>query len=201
MTKIIAIALLTFLVFTPTAYAQSTNIKNATFAGGCFWCMEGPFDEVKGVVSTTSGYIGGKVDNPNYGQVSRGETGHAEAVQIKYDANKVSYQKLLDIFWINIDPTVKNRQFCDKGSQYRTGIFYHDSKQQELALASKEKAERKLKAKVFTEVVSAKKFYPAEDYHQDYYIKNPLRYKYYRFACGRDQRLEEIWGKSATQTH
>ena len=192
MKKIIAIILFIFLIFTPTAKAQT--IEKATFAGGCFWCMEPPFDKVEGVISTTSGYIGGKVNNPSYKQVSAGKTGHAESVEIKYDADKVTYQQLLDIFWKNIDPTVKNRQFCDIGNQYRTAIFYHDDRQQQLAQSSKERVQQQLKTNIFTEIVSAGKFYPAEDYHQDYYLNNPLRYKYYRFACGRDKRLAEIWG-------
>ena len=159
--------------------------------------MEAPFDKIDGVISTTSGYIGGKVDNPTYRQVSSGRTGHAEAVQVKYDPSKVSYQELLEVYWVNVDPTVKNRQFCDAGSQYRTAIFYHDDKQKQLATASKNRVKEQLDTNVFTQIISAVQFYPAEDYHQDYYIKSPLKYKYYRFACGRDKRLEEIWGDSA----
>ena len=200
MKKIIAIILFLFLILTPNAYAQS-NIKTATFAGGCFWCMEPPFDQVEGVLSTTSGYTGGKVKNPTYKQVSRGKTGHAESVEIKYDASKVSYQDLLDVFWVNIDPTVQNRQFCDIGNQYRSAIFYQDEQQQKLAQASKAKIENKLNSKVYTQIVSASEFYPAEEYHQDYYQKNPLRYKYYRFGCGRDKRLAELWGESMVGKH
>jgi peptide-methionine (S)-S-oxide reductase len=198
MKRIIAIILLIFLIITPTAHAQTINIEKATFAGGCFWCMEPPFDKVEGILSTTSGYTGGNVKNPTYKQVSRGQTGHAESVEIEYDSNKVSYQELLDIFWVNVDPTVKNRQFCDVGNQYRTAIFYHDDRQKQLAEASRDKIKQKLNSNIFTEIVPAAQFYPAENYHQDYYQKNPLRYKYYRFACGRDKRLAEIWGESAT---
>jgi peptide-methionine (S)-S-oxide reductase len=194
MKKIIAIILFVFVFCTSPAIAQTT--ETATFAGGCFWCMEPPFDKVEGVISTTSGYTGGKAKNPSYQQVSAGKTGHAEAVQIKYDPTKVSYQKLLDIFWQNIDPTVKNKQFCDVGNQYRTAIFYHDDRQKQLAESTKEKITQKLQKNIYTEIVSVTQFYSAEDYHQDYYIKNPLKYKYYRFACGRDQRLNQIWGNN-----
>jgi len=170
----------------------------ATFAGGCFWCMEGPFDTLEGVVSTTSGYTGGNTDNPTYPEVSSGATGHAEAVQVVYDPDKISYEQLLTTFWHNIDPTVKSRQFCDVGSQYRSAIFYHDETQRKLAEESKAALEQAVFGKpLATEIVAAGTFYPAEDYHQDYYMKNPLRYKYYRYSCGRDQRLEQIWGKAA----
>ena len=197
MKRIIAIILLSFALIIPTACAEATSqLETATFAGGCFWCMEGPFDKLDGVISTTSGYIGGSKKNPTYRQVSGGGTGHAEAVQIKYDPSKVSYEKLLEIYWLNIDPTVKNRQFCDSGSQYRSAIFYHDDSQKQLATASKDKVKQQLMTDIYTQVVLADQFYPAEDYHQDYYLKNPLKYKYYRFACGRDKRLEEIWGES-----
>lgn len=175
-------------------------LAKATFAGGCFWCMEGPFDKLDGVQSTISGYIGGHKKNPTYREVSAGTTGHTEAVQIVYDPKKVTYQKLLDIFWINIDPTVKDRQFCDHGSQYRSGIFYHDEEQHKLAEASKQKLEKDkpFKGMIYTEVTAASEFYPAEDYHQDYYIKNPVRYKFYRYSCGRDKRLAELWGDKAS---
>ena len=168
----------------------------ATFAGGCFWCMEPPYDELPGVLATTSGYIGGHQENPTYEQVSSGSTGHTEAVQIHYDPNRVSYEKLLEVFWRNVDPTTPDRQFCDRGSQYRTGIFYHDDRQQRLAEASRDVINRTkpFEAPIVTEITAAGAFYPAEDYHQDYYVKNPLRYKFYRYNCGRDQRLEELWG-------
>jgi len=167
----------------------------ATFAGGCFWCVEADFDKVDGVVSTTSGYIGGKIANPTYQQVSAGGTGHAEAVEVVYDPARVSYEKLLDVFWHNIDPLVKDRQFCDHGDQYRTAIFFHDDDQRRLAEATKTTVEARFKQTVYTEITAAGPFYKAEDYHQDYYSKNPVRYKFYRFNCGRDQRLEELWGK------
>ena len=167
----------------------------ATFAGGCFWCMEPPFDKLDGVRSTTSGYTGGHLDSPSYEQVSRGGTGHAEAVRIIYDPTKISYRQLLDVFWKNIDPTVRNRQFCDVGDQYRSAIFYHDDDQKRLALETKAEIESKKGFNVLTEVVAAPSFYAAEEYHQDYYLKNPVRYKYYRNGCGRDKRLEQTWGK------
>jgi peptide-methionine (S)-S-oxide reductase len=179
-----------------SAFAQSGQAV-ATFAGGCFWCVEADFDKVPGVISTTSGYTGGKVDNPNYNQVSAGGTGHAEAVEIAFDPAKVSYQKLLDVFWHHHDPLAKDRQFCDRGDQYRPAIFYHDEEQRKLAEASKQAVQEKFAPRVVqTEIVKAGPFYKAEDYHQDYYEKNPVRYKFYRYNCGRDQRLEELWGKA-----
>jgi len=186
---------------TAGAVAQSStppaNKATATFAGGCFWCVEADFDKVAGVTSTTSGYTGGQVANPTYYQVSAGTTGHTEAVEIAYDPAKVSYQKLLDAFWRNHDPLAKDRQFCDSGNQYRAAIFYHDEEQRRLAEASKKAVQAKFAPRVvYTEIVKAGPFYAAEEYHQDYYEKNPLRYKFYRFNCGRDQRLEELWGKA-----
>ena len=171
----------------------------ATFAGGCFWCMEPPFDKLDGVISTTSGYIGGTVARPTYEQVSAGRTGHTEAVQVAYDPSRITYEKLLDVFWHNIDPTVRDRQFCDIGSQYRSGIFVHDAEQRRLAEASKAALERNkpFKGAIVTEIADATAFYPAEEYHQDYYLKNPLRYRYYRTGCGRDARLKELWGERA----
>ncbi|MEM7179341.1 MAG: peptide-methionine (S)-S-oxide reductase MsrA [Spirochaetota bacterium] len=177
-----------------SAKESKKNRAVATFAGGCFWCMEAPFDKVPGVYSTTSGYTGGLTQNPNYADVSSGITGHAEAIQIVYNPQKVSYKKLLQVFWRNIDPTVSNRQFCDTGNQYRTAIFYQDQKQKELALQSS-KVVKKRFGKIYTQIAKAAKFYPAEDYHQNYYQTNPIRYKYYRYRCGRDQRLEKLWGK------
>jgi peptide-methionine (S)-S-oxide reductase len=172
-------------------------LAKATFAGGCFWCMEPPFDKLDGVVSTTSGYIGGHMKNPTYESVSAGGTGHAEAVEISFDPGRISYAKLLEVFWRNIDPTVRNRQFCDVGSQYRSAIFYHDAEQRQLAEQSRDALARagSLPQPIVTEIVAAGVFTPAEAYHQDYYLKNPLRYKFYRYQCGRDQRLEELWGK------
>ena len=186
------------LAMTRSAPAQD-RLEKATFAGGCFWCMEDPFDKLPGVVSVTAGYTGGHLKNPTYKEVSAGATGHAEAVQIVYDPRKVSYEKLLDIFWHNIDPTAKDRQFCDKGNQYRSGIFYHTEEQRRLAEQSKEelKKNKPFKDPIVTEIVPAAGFYPAEDYHQHYYKKNPLRYQYYRYTCGRDERLQELWGNRA----
>ena len=170
----------------------------ATFAGGCFWCMEQPYDVLPGVVSTTSGYIGGHKKNPTYEEVSTGRTGHTEVVQVVYDPKKVTYEKLLEVFWQNIDPTVKDAQFCDTGSQYRSGIFHHDDAQRQLADASKAALDRTkpFKQPIVTEITRATEFYPAEEYHQDFYLKNPLRYKYYRSGCGRDNRLKQLWGKA-----
>jgi peptide-methionine (S)-S-oxide reductase len=178
--------------------ATDSNTSVATFAGGCFWCMEGPFDKLEGVVSTTSGYTGGHTKNPTYKQTSTGKTGHTEAVQIVYDPEQVSYEKLLDVFWHNIDPTTPDQQFCDRGSQYRSEIFYHDDEQKQLAEASKSTLEKNkpFNAPIVTQVTKASTFYAAEDYHQDYYKKNPIRYRYYRHGCGRDKRLEQLWGKS-----
>jgi len=178
------------------AAAQGT--AKATFAGGCFWCMEPPYDKLPGVVSTTSGYMGGTKRFPTYEEVSSGTTGHTEVVQVVYDPAKVSYERLLEVFWRNIDPTVRDRQFCDTGSQYRTAIFYHDDEQKRLAEASKAALEKSkpFKAPIVTPVQAAGEFWPAEDYHQDYYKKNPVRYKYYRTGCGRDERLRELWGKA-----
>lgn len=170
--------------------------ETAIFAGGCFWCMEPPFDKLDGVISTTSGYTAGHKKNPTYKEVSAGSTGHTEAIQIKYDPEKITYSELLDVFWKNIDPVAVDRQFCDAGSQYRSGIYYLNEKQQAEVNRSLQELNRNkpFAGEIATEILPASTFYPAEDYHQDYYQKNPLRYKYYRFACGRDQRLEEIWG-------
>lgn len=174
----------------------NAGYAKATFAGGCFWCMEPPFDKLNGVISTTSGYTGGQKKNPTYEEVSSGRTGHAEAVEVVYDPKKISYEKLLDVFWHNIDPTVKDQQFCDVGSQYRTAIFYHDEDQKRLAEASRAALEKNkpFKGPIVTEITRATEFYPAEDYHQNYYLKNPLRYKFYRSGCGRDNRLKQLWG-------
>lgn len=166
----------------------------ATFAGGCFWCMEHPFDALDGVASVTAGYTGGSKANPTYYEVSAGDTGHAEAVQVVYDPDKVSYQKLLDVFWHNIDPFTKNAQFCDHGTQYRSAIFYRDEEQKRLAEASKTVLAARFDAPIVTEIVAGSTFWPAEDYHQHYYVKSPVKYKFYRYNCGRDQRLERIWG-------
>ena len=175
------------------------NLEQATFAGGCFWCMEAPFDKLPGVVSVTVGYTGGQVKNPTYAQVSAGGTGHAESVQIGYDPAKIGYDKLLEVFWRNIDPTVKDRQFCDVGHQYRSAIFFHSPEQQAVAFRSRAALEKSkpFAAPVITEIVPASEFYPAEEYHQHYYKKNPIRYTYYRSSCGRDRRLKELWGSAA----
>jgi peptide-methionine (S)-S-oxide reductase len=167
----------------------------ATFAGGCFWCTEADFDKVEGVISTTSGYIGGMAVNPTYEQVVTGRTGHTEAVEVIYNPAVVSYERLLDVFWRNHDPLAKDRQFCDRGNQYRPGIFYHNDEQRALAAATKQKHQARFKQPIQTEITAATTFYKAEDYHQDYYKKNPVRYQFYRFNCGRDARLEELWGK------
>jgi len=167
----------------------------AIFAGGCFWCTESDFDHVKGVISTTSGYIGGRTANPTYEQVSMGGTGHAEAVQVVYDPKQVSYEKLLAHYWRTVDPTVKDRQFCDHGSQYRSAIFVRNDEERKLAEASKQQVEAELKVPIYTQIAQAGPFYAAEEYHQDFYLKNPTKYKFYRWNCGRDQRLEQLWGK------
>ena len=171
----------------------------ATFATGCFWCTEYDFDKVKGVVSTTSGYLNGKVKNPSYQQVSAGVTGHVEAVRVVYDPAVVSYERLLHVFWRTHDPHNGGWQFCDRGDQYRPAVLTHNEEQRRLALASKEAVEKSgvLKAKIATTIEPAQTFYAAEDYHQDYYQKNPARYKYYRFSCGRDARVREVWGAEA----
>jgi peptide-methionine (S)-S-oxide reductase len=180
----------------PAAAAEQAA---AIFAGGCFWCMEPPYDKLDGVISTTSGYVGGSAPNPTYEQVSAGGTGHAEAVRVVYDPAKLDYEQLLDVFWVNVDPTQADGQFCDHGDQYRTAIFYLDDQQKQLAEESLAELEenKPFKGEIVTEIAPATVFYPAEDYHQDYYHKNPLRYKYYRWACGRDQRLTELWGDRA----
>lgn len=181
--------------FPAAAEAPAPLAAKATFAGGCFWCVQSDFDKVPGVISTTSGYAGGATVNPTYAEVGSGSSGHAESVEVVYDPAKVTYGQLLDAFWHHIDPLVKDRQFCDVGKQYRTAIFVHNEEQQHLAEESKKRIEAQLKAPVYTEIVPAGPFYPAEDYHQNYHLKNPVRYKFYRWNCGRDRRLEQIWGK------
>jgi len=198
---LLAAAAFCITVAAQPGYAASPaagSTAKATFAGGCFWCMEPPFDKLDGVISTTSGYTGGQLKNPTYEQVSTGATGHAEVVEIVYDPKRVSYEKLLEVFWKNIDPTVRNAQFCDTGSQYRSAIFYHDDEQKRLAETSKAALEKSkpFAAEIVTEIVRAPEFYPAETYHQDYYLKNPVRYSFYRSGCGRDQRLKELWGSA-----
>ena len=177
------------------ALAQTAERATAIFAGGCFWCVEADFDKVSGVLSTTSGYIGGHVPNATYAQVSSGGTGHTEAVEVAYDPRKVSYAQLVDFFWKTIDPTVRNRQFCDSGDMYRTAIFVRNAEERRLAEDTKKKVEAQLKAPVYTQIADTGPFYKAEDYHQDFYLKNATKYKFYRWNCGRDQRLEQLWGK------
>ncbi|WP_298187701.1 peptide-methionine (S)-S-oxide reductase MsrA [uncultured Pseudomonas sp.] len=184
----------------PQPQVNTQSVENpgvAIFAGGCFWCTESDFDKLPGVIETTSGYIGGHVDNPTYEQVSAGNSGHIEAVRVRFDPSKTSYAQLLEAFWPTIDPVTANAQFCDRGSQYRSAIFYSNPAEQQQAEASKAALDKsgRLPAAVVTEVLAASTFYPAEEYHQDYYLRNPLRYTYYRNGCGRDQRLEQLWGK------
>jgi peptide-methionine (S)-S-oxide reductase len=178
--------------------ADPSALAKAFFAGGCFWCMEEVFEKVPGVTAVSSGYMGGRVENPSYEQVSAGGTGHAEAVEVSYDPQKVSYAKLLEAFWRNVDPLTANAQFCDHGNQYRAVIFYQNEEQQRLAEESKRTLEqsKRFAQPIVTELVMASQFYPAEDYHQDFYKKNPIRYKFYKYNCGRAQRLEELWGPS-----
>jgi peptide-methionine (S)-S-oxide reductase len=182
----------------PGQPAAPVETGTAIFAGGCFWCVESDFDKVPGVIATESGYIGGATPNPTYEQVSAGGTGHAEVVKITYDPARVSYEDLLKVFWRSIDPLTANAQFCDKGSQYRSAIFTLDERQRSMAEASKAAIVQRFKPKpVATQIAKAGEFYPAEDYHQDYYKKNPTKYKFYRWNCGRDARLQEVWGSEA----
>ena len=209
--KLIPLLLLLNLFITPVLALNQADSKLdqqspghsaiAIFAGGCFWCMEPPFDKLDGVNSTTSGYTAGHKKQPTYSEVSAGSTGHTEAIQIVYDPEKISYAELLAVFWKNIDPFAVNRQFCDSGNQYRSGIYFLNTMQQSAAEHSlaQLKNNNAFKESIATEILPASTFYPAEEYHQDYYVKNPLRYKYYRYRCGRDQRLNEIWGKNNSQ--
>jgi len=188
--------LLAILILFPSLTIAAT--KTAIFAGGCFWCMEADFDKVPGVIKTISGYDGGTQTNPTYGAVSAGKTNYAESLKVIYNPAKVSYPKLLNYFWMHIDPTVKDRQFCDVGKQYRSAIFYLNNKQKEQAQASLKKV-KKLFRNVYTQVVPSTKFYPAEKYHQEYYKKNPIRYNYYRRGCGRDARVKDVWRDKSLQ--
>ena len=185
----------------PAAAPMPAITAKAIFAGGCFWCVESDFDKIPGVISTTSGYTGGKTAKPTYEQVSANNTGHAEAVEVLYDPARVTYQRLVDYFWRTIDPTVKDQQFCDKGSSYRSAIFPQNDEQLKIAQTSRATLEKTkpFKEPIVTEITLATAFYPAEDYHQDYYKKNPVRYKYYRNGCGRDTRLVQLWGDKAGQ--
>ena len=183
----------------PLVAATGDELAVATFAGGCFWCVESDFDAVPGVVETISGYTGGTVDNPTYKQVTAGGTGHREAVQIRYDPKQVSYERLLHVFWRSVDPTDDGGQFCDRGESYQTAIFAGNEEERRLAEASREALEQSavLDAPLVTPVEAAREFYPAENYHQDYYTKNPVRYRFYRFSCGRDSRVQQVWGNQA----
>ncbi len=191
----LSLLLLLNLIFTPVF--ASNQQQTAIFAGGCFWCMEPPFDKLDGVISTTSGYTSGHKKNPTYREVTAGSTGHTEAIKVIFNPEKISYAELLDVFWKNIDPVAVNRQFCDSGTQYRSGIYYLDSAQEKAAKLSLQQLEKTkpFTENIATEVLASSTFYPAEDYHQDYYLKNPIRYKYYRYRCGRDSRLQELWPK------
>ena len=196
-TRMLKTLLVTFsLALASTGTLAQAATAKATFAGGCFWCVEEAFDKVPGVTATISGYMGGKVAKPTYEQVSSGRTGHTEVVEVTYDPKKVTYQQLLEVFWKNHDPTYLDRQFCDHGDQYRPSIFWHDEEQRKLAEESKANAEKtkKFKQKIVTPVVKAAEFWPAEGYHQDYHLKNPVRYKFYATNCGRYSRLAELWG-------
>ena len=198
--SVLSIAIL--FIGTLSVQAISQAASNATqgkayFAGGCFWCMEEVFENVEGVLSVTSGYMGGTVARPSYEEVSAGRTGHAESVEVVYDPTKVSYQKLLDAFWLNVDPITPNAQFCDHGSQYRSAIFFQTDEEKRTSETSKQAIEQssRFKDQIVTQIVMASQFYPAEEYHQDFYKKNPIRYKFYKYNCGRAQRLETLWGK------
>ena len=177
--------------------ASAQKLEKAVFAGGCFWCVESDFDKVPGVVSTTSGYTGGKTKNPTYKQVTYGDTGHYEAVEITYDPAKVSYEMLLTAFWHSVDPTDDGGQFCDRGDSYRTAVFALNDKQRKAAEASRKAAQKLLGKPIVTPILTAATFYPAEQYHQNYYKNNSFRYRYYRFSCGRDNRLRDLWGENA----
>ena len=193
-------ALAVTMALAVASHAEEKKTAVATFAGGCFWCMEPPYDFIKGVKRTTSGYTGGTTKNPTYEEVCTGKTGHAESVEIEYDPSQVTYRQLLDVYWHNIDPTVSNRQFVDSGTQYRTAIFYHDEEQKRLAEESKKDVE-KIFGTVEVQIVPAGPFYPAEEYHQDFYMTNPDHYNAYHNGSGRDQRLKQLWGKDAPSSH
>ena len=192
-TMLIVVAALSLVAHT----AGAQQLEKAVFAGGCFWCVESDFDKVPGVVSTISGYTGGKTENPTYKQVTYGDTGHYEAVEITYDLAKVSYEMLLTAFWRSVDPTDDGGQFCDRGHSYKTAVFVANDKERGLAEASKNAAQEALDKPIVTPILAAMRFYPAEDYHQDYYMVNPIRYNYYRFSCGRNRRVKDLWGEQA----
>jgi len=195
--RVAAVLAAAMLVTVPAVAGDGGETAYATFAGGCFWCIEADLEKVNGVLTVTSGYTGGDLPNPTYKQVSAGGTGHTEAVRVVFDPEVVTYEELLAVFWVNIDPTVNDRQFCDIGSQYRSGIFYHDEKQRSTAERSRAELSqtKDFPEPIVTEISAATAFYPAEAYHQDYYKKNPIRYSFYRKSCGRDQRLQQLWGE------
>jgi peptide-methionine (S)-S-oxide reductase len=190
-----------FFIATFQTIAASPQVEKAVFAGGCFWCEETAFEGKPGVISVISGYAGGTKVNPTYEEVSAGKTGHAESVEVTYDPTKTSYAELLKIFWVNVDPTDAGGQFCDRGNQYRSEIFYMNETQKQLAEKSKKEAAQKLGQPIVTQITPLKAFYPAEEYHQDFYKKSKLRYVTYRNGCGRDRRLQELWGPSAESSH
>lgn len=187
----------TLLVGTQAATATDDELARATFAGGCFWCMEPPYDKVDGVTETISGFSGGHVENPTYDQVVRGGTGHLEVVQVVYDPEKVDYERLLELYWPNVDPFDGRGQFCDRGESYRPAIFVHNDKQERLARKSMQSMQQRFEQRIAVTIEPFEAFYPAEDYHQNYYEENSVRYKYYRWRCGRDERLEAVWGEAA----
>ena len=195
---VMSLAAAAVMALATAASAQQT--ETATFASGCFWCTESDFEKVPGVIDATSGYLGGKTANPTYKEVSAGGTGHAEGVEVKYDPSKVTYQQLLDVYWKNVDPFDKGGQFCDRGDQYRPAIFYHNDEQKRLAEDSKAALEKsgRFKDPIVVEITQASTFTKAEDYHQNYASKNPIQYIIYRHGCGRDARLQAIWGKPAS---
>lgn len=193
----LALGIATAAIGITSTALQAETPAEAVFAGGCFWCMEPPYDRQPGVTATISGYTGGELENPTYDDVSSGDTGHIEVVKVEYDADQISYEQLLEIYWRNIDPFAVGRQFCDVGDQYRSAIFYQNDEQRELAESSKEEMEERFEETIATEILPADTFWAAEEYHQNYYEKNPVRYKFYRFSCGRDGRLEEVWGDEA----
>ncbi len=197
MKKFLIAGILALSTAIATTAASAQQLATAIFAGGCFWCVESDFDHVPGVVKTISGFTGGRTKNPTYKQVTYGDTGHREAVEITYDPSKVSYETLLNVFWHSVDPTDGGGQFCDRGVSYRSAIFVRSDAERRLAEATKQQVMKELDQKVATTVEAASDFYPAEDYHQDYYTKNPLRYKFYRWNCNRNQRVEEVWGDKA----
>jgi peptide-methionine (S)-S-oxide reductase len=194
--RLVPAGLILLIAFATASGAPSPTAK-ATFAGGCFWCMEEPFEKLDGVISVTAGYTGGSSDNPTHEEVSAGGSGHVESVEILFDPSRIDYHTLLDVFWHNVDPLTAGGQFCDRGPQYRTGIYFHDDEQRRIAEESRQHVEETLHARVVTEIAAATPFHPAEKYHQDFYRKSPAEYHRYRSHCGRDRRLKEIWGSSA----